>query len=201
MTELKASKDFFHALSTTDELTGVANRRHFLDLAGAEIKRAARLRHPVSIALIDVDEFKEINDTHGHAAGDAALQTLARTFEQHIREIDLFARFGGDEFALLLPEADVRVAREAAERVRRSLETLKMDLDGSQASITISIGVSGLEPDDGSVDTLLARADRALYRAKRTGGNRTEVESSAPAGPVRERRGAASATPPGTDPA
>ena len=160
---------------STDVLTGAANRRHFLVLAHAELIRTERFNHPLALALIDLDYFKQINDTYGHAVGDQALITLARTFQHNIREHDIFARFGGDEFVLLLPETNSTQAYVILERIRRVLTRQPFDLNGSAVSISISSGIASLLHEHESLDTLLARADQALYQAKAAGRNRVAV--------------------------
>jgi diguanylate cyclase (GGDEF)-like protein/PAS domain S-box-containing protein len=183
ITESKRLQEELQEQATTDELTGVTNRRHFLALASAELKRALRLKHPLVIALIDIDHFKSINDAHGHIAGDQALLMFTKICQKNIREIDVFARIGGDEFALLLPEASSGQAFVMVERMRLTLMAQVMDQAGTQVSITISSGIAALADDQEPLDTLLRRADLALYRAKESGRNRVVVEeSSRPAG-------------------
>ena len=184
-TERRALEDKLQQQATTDGLTGVANRRHFLDLAQTETRRALRHAHPLALALIDIDRFKQINDVHGHAAGDRALLVLVRICRENIREIDVFARFGGDEFVVLLPETGEAEAGDVIERVRLSLAAEPVDLGGHPVAITISAGVAGLAGAEDSLDALLMRADRALYRAKNAGRNRmmtTFMSEKTPAG-------------------
>jgi diguanylate cyclase (GGDEF)-like protein len=169
--ERKRLENELQQQANTDGLTGVMNRRRFLEVAAQELQRAARLGHPMSLALLDIDHFKQINDTYGHAAGDLALQNLARICQKNIREPDVFARFGGDEFALLLPEANLNQAVRVLERVRQALAAFGFDMDGNLVSITISAGVSSLDSVEIALDMLLARADQALYRAKEAGRN------------------------------
>lgn len=162
--------------ATTDELTGICNRRHFLVLAQAELKRAQRLADPVSITLIDIDYFKQINDTHGHVGGDHALQAFTAVCQQNIREVDVFARFGGDEFALLLPKAQYAQAYEVVERIRLALATVPIDCNGTPVVLTISAGIAGQTSVDESLDSMLGRADQALYRSKEAGRNCVTIE-------------------------
>ena len=126
--------------------------------------------------MIDIDHFKFINDTYGHAAGDQALSTFAKICLTNIREIDMFARVGGDEFALLLPETKLEQAYTIVERIRQNLLPLPIDLAGNPVLITISSGISILESKDDSLDALLSRADQALYQAKEAGRNRVVME-------------------------
>jgi diguanylate cyclase (GGDEF)-like protein len=171
ITERKRLEEELQHQATTDELTGEINRRHFLSLAFGELTRAIRLEHPLSIALIDIDHFKSINDTYGHAVGDQALIVFSKICRQNIREIDVFARFGGDEFALLLPETSREQAFMTIERVRLVLADQPFVLAGKPVSITISSGIASLSSDQETFDVLLSRADQALYQAKEAGRN------------------------------
>lgn len=156
--------------ATTDGLTGVPNRRHFLELAEYEVKRAVRLNQPLSIALLDIDHFKMINDTHGHLAGDEVLESFANTCTKNIRDIDILARIGGDEFAILLPLANCNQASEVMDRVHAALAASPTSI-----SITISVGITCLSAVVDTLDGLLAQADQALYRAKHDGRNRSAI--------------------------
>lgn len=158
-------------LAITDELTQVFNRRHFLELARTELDRALRLQHPVALAVIDLDHLKQFNDTYGHAAGDQAIMRLANIYKNNIRSIDAFARFGGDEFALLLPETDRNMALNLLQRIQRVLAESPLDLGEKQLTLTMSVGIADLDNETASVDMLIARADQALYRAKEAGRN------------------------------
>ena len=172
ITERKQLEDELHHQATTDSLTGVFNRRHFEQLATAEMKRAIRLGHPLTIVLIDIDHFKHVNDTYGHAAGDQALLTFTTLCQKNIREIDIFSRFGGDEFALLLPEANSRQAYAVIERIRQAIATEPINLDGKLISLTISSGIASVSDAGEDFDKLLIKADQALYRAKEAGRNK-----------------------------
>jgi len=176
ITERKRLEEELKKQAATDGLTGVTNRRYFLDLANRELKRAVRLSQSVAIVLIDLDHFKTINDTYGHAGGDQALLTFVKTCLKNIREIDVFARIGGDEFALLMPETSGEQAYTTVERIRQALAAAPMNLDEKPVLITISAGISSLIGGDEALDTLLGRADQALYQAKEAGRNRTIVE-------------------------
>jgi diguanylate cyclase (GGDEF)-like protein/PAS domain S-box-containing protein len=175
ITERKRLKEELQLQASTDELTGVINRRHFLALAHNELRRALRLKLPLSIALIDIDYFKAINDTHGHAAGDQALKAFTRVCQKHIREIDVFARFGGDEFVLLFPKTSIEQAYHAVERVRLALESQPLEFEDLSVSLTISSGIASSSSDPETFDTLLKWADQALYQAKEAGRNRVVV--------------------------
>ncbi len=158
----------------TDDLTGLANRRRFTSTLQAEIDRAERFGAPLALLMADLDNLKEINDRFGHAGGDEALKTFARTLRDGIRKIDLAARLGGDEFALLLPQTDAEAAREVAERLR---EALVSDVNLPQR-FTVSFGVS-CYPEAASGEELLTSADISLYRAKKAGRNQVVVSNDA----------------------
>ena len=172
ITEHKRLQELLRQQATTDELTGCANRRQFMELARAEITRCTRLGHPLTLVLMDLDHFKQINDTYGHVAGDRILTAFVAICKTNIREIDLLARIGGDEFALLLPEVHSDRAPEIIERVTRVLKAAPVDLNGRQVTIVVSCGICGLE-ERRSLDALLGDADMALYEAKTKGRNRT----------------------------
>jgi len=162
-------------LATTDQLTRLANRAHFIDGAEAELRRADRFNRDVTVLMVDLDHFKRINDRYGHAAGDEALRVFARVLRQETRTVDLLGRLGGEEFAILLPETGMESALQVAERLRAAIEQASFVFHHSKPiSFTISIGVALLQLGD-SLDILLARADDALYRAKHSGRNRVEM--------------------------
>lgn len=164
-------------MSETDALTGLSNRRHFLDVAAAALAAAQREGRPLALLMVDIDHFKRINDTFGHAAGDTALRLLGATLKESTRQADCVARLGGEEFAILLPGATAAVGRDIAERICRHAATLAvLDDAGCAFGFTVSIGLAGLVPADRRPENLLARADAALYRAKRAGRNRVEAE-------------------------
>jgi len=166
-------------LATTDALTGAANRRCFLDHAEAEVARSRRYGLEMALVMMDVDHFKRINDTLGHARGDAALCRLVQLCAQVVRKQDLLGRLGGEEFALLLPQTSLEHAMQLVERLRHHIETSGMALQPGlpPASLTASFGVTALRPEDLRVDELLGRADQALYRAKDGGRNRVEHQA------------------------
>ena len=172
ITERKHLEDELKQQATTDVLTGVFNRRHFLQVAHTEQKRAARLNQPLSIALIDLDHFKQINDIYGHAVGDQALITLTKICLKNIREIDLFARLGGDEFAVLLPGTPGAQAGLVLERIHQTVSSLPFEVDGKRIPITITAGLACSNTGVENLDGLLIRADQALYRAKEAGRDR-----------------------------
>lgn len=159
-------------LATIDDLTGVFNRRHFLDISSREIDLTRRYQHPVSAIMIDLDRFKQINDTLGHKAGDLALQTTADICLQTLRASDLFCRYGGDEFAALLPETAPEVAVQVAERLRGNIAAARMSFGATEIRTTASFGVAGgRSTTNMELDDLLKNADRALYQAKAAGRN------------------------------
>ena len=177
-TEHRRLEERLRQQAITDELTGAYNRRHFVQLAHAELRRAQRSGHPASVALVDLDRFKHVNDRYGHAAGDRVLSSFTRICREEIRqEIDVFARFGGDEFVILFPETDPERARSIMERIRATLSERPFDFDGTSFALTMSVGIASSGPESGSesVDAILARADKALYGAKEGGRNRVEV--------------------------
>lgn len=160
-------------LAHTDALTGLANRRHFMERLGAELERADRYARPLALVVLDLDHFKAVNDTHGHAAGDDVLRAAAEALRSVCRDVDLPARIGGEEMALLLPETDRSGARTVAERVRTRIERRSHTApDGSSFGVTASMGVATVGPAARTDEELLQRADEALYRAKEKGRNR-----------------------------
>lgn len=164
--------------ATIDELTGVWNRRSFFENAGREFQRSQRTLRPLAVLMFDVDHFKSVNDTYGHAAGDQVLRGLAERCRSQLRIIDVIGRYGGEEFAVALPETDIEAAEHIAERLRTTVEnTSFVTLHGS-ISLTISVGVAVYHPDDQTtLDAVIDRADRALYLAKRSGRNCVRVWS------------------------
>ncbi|QEL65440.1 hypothetical protein OTERR_19640 [Oryzomicrobium terrae] len=167
-------------LATTDTLTGLANRSRFLDTAGEEWARSRRFGHALGVLMIDVDHFKRINDTHGHAAGDAALRHIAACLGTGIREVDRLGRMGGEEFAMVLPETDGVGAMQVAERLRQTVAAEPFMLaDGVPLRLTVSIGVTVRVERDDVLDRLFARADEALYEAKRNGRNQAVFNNGA----------------------
>ncbi|MBI1194886.1 MAG: bacteriohemerythrin [Gammaproteobacteria bacterium] len=164
----------------TDLLTGLNNRRHFLYLADQELKRAKRYSKPVTMLMLDLDEFKSINDRHGHQTGDKVLLTIGEIFRKTLRESDIAGRLGGEEFAILLPENGMDDSLEVAERLRSEIESTPVSLEnGNALRITVSIGVAMLLEDQVSLDQLCNLADQALYEAKWGGRNLVSLYSKA----------------------
>jgi len=162
--------------ATTDDLTGVSNRRRFFEMARGELKRVQRHTEPVAVVFMDIDLLKDVNDTLGHSGGDAALVSFAHVCRTCIREIDVLARMGGDEFALLLPATSREQARATVERIRSTLKKESADRPSAAAPMTFSAGITGLSGEDDTIDALLRRADRALYTAKAAGRDRVVVD-------------------------
>ena len=160
----------------TDPLTGVANRRRFYQALEVECVRSTRNHSALSVLMIDLDFFKDINDTHGHAAGDAVLRIVAQLLLLSLRKSDLLARYGGEEFAVLLPETPGEGAVVIAERIRQTICQKPILADGCHIQTSVSIGVaSHADKREATPEMLLKKADLALYRAKATGRNRVEV--------------------------
>jgi len=162
-------------LATTDALTNVPNRRHFMETTENESRRFHRYGHPLSLILFDIDHFKQVNDTHGHAAGDKVLSRLSQACTTALRDQDVIGRLGGEEFAVLLPETDLAAAAAVAERLRETVERVSPGWSGGEFVVTISIGVTAWEADDATIEPVLHRADGALYEAKRQGRNRVAM--------------------------
>jgi len=161
-------------LATTDPLTGLLNRREFFVLAEREFQRARSDGRPLSAVLIDLDHFKNVNDTYGHAAGDQVLTIAAKTARDNLRRGEIIARYGGDEFVILLPGSNLKRASRIAERLHRKMNSKIIKTERGKVSITTSFGVAESQFEDGTgLDTLLDHTDQALYAAKRAGRNRT----------------------------
>ncbi|MDI6695005.1 MAG: diguanylate cyclase [Anaerolineales bacterium] len=162
-------------LAIMDELTGLYNRRQILHLAKSEYERARRYHRTLSVIMIDIDQFKHINDTYGHPVGDRILQALATCCRANLRSVDLIGRYGGEEFLVLMPETNMEKALEVAERIRRNVEAIHLPTPKGPAQITISLGVATLAVgSDVSLDQLIINADDALYMAKAAGRNRVQ---------------------------
>ena len=162
-------------LSITDGLTGVWNRRHFEMRALEAIQAAVRFGEPFGVVMVDIDHFKQVNDTHGHQTGDAVLVELASRLSSATREVDLVARYGGEEFVLLLPRTALAGAANLAEKVRRAVASAPVRFDEHELSVTVSCGVAVYPGHGASVRELVAASDAALYRAKAGGRNRVEL--------------------------
>jgi diguanylate cyclase (GGDEF)-like protein len=168
--------------AVTDELTGLFNRRRFQEAMATEVERSKRFGQPVGLVLLDLDDFKTVNDTYGHQQGDLVLREVARVLRETSREIDEPARYGGEELAVVLPGTDLEGAYNLAERVRAGIEELALPLlDGDGVlRVTASFGVATLPGSADDMRELVAAADEALYRAKRAGKNRTVRAEASP---------------------
>jgi diguanylate cyclase (GGDEF)-like protein/PAS domain S-box-containing protein len=163
-------------LATTDPLTGLYNRRHFFDLAEMEIARSKRYGHLLACAMFDIDHFKRINDSHGHLFGDRVLQAMVWRCRENIRRVDIFARYGGDEFVILLPETGPRRSKQLTERLCKNFQERPLKINEREIPITLSMGLASMPGDDHlALDMLLNRADKALYTAKEKGRNQISV--------------------------
>ncbi|QYE36393.1 diguanylate cyclase [Polymorphobacter sp. PAMC 29334] len=162
-------------LASTDPLTGALNRRSFDERAGAELARAYRYKEPVSMLMIDADNFKRVNDTYGHSGGDQVLVALAAYLKNAARRNDLVSRFGGEEFGILLPVTDISAALILAERIRSGVEDLRVPFNGSEIAFTISVGAAEVDAAATCLQLTRDRADQALYAAKMSGRNRVSA--------------------------
>ena len=176
--DLKNAQVELQRLATTDSLTGICNNRCFFENGEREIQRARRYERPLSVLMFDIDHFKRINDTYGHAAGDQVLVAITAACRTLLRDIDIFGRLGGEEFAILLPETDLAGGKATAERLRSAITGTRIETGGATPHVTISVGVSVLLPDDDSIEQVLKRADDAMYGAKRSGRNRTMIAAA-----------------------
>jgi len=172
VTRLEQQKEKYRLQSIRDGLTDLYNHTHFRNMLAQEIARARRYRHPLSLFMIDIDDFKLYNDTFGHLAGDWALQDLATILRESCRQTDLLARYGGEEFAIILPETPASGAMVVAERLRRAVETESQERIRFRRPLTVSIGVAVYPWDGDSPQALLSQADERLYKAKAAGKNR-----------------------------
>jgi len=172
VSELVREAEALEQLACVDGMTGLNNRRHFLVLAEAELSRSKRYERPVALLMLDIDFFKSINDKYGHDAGDEVIKSVADTLRKHKRGSDIAGRLGGEEFAMILPEATLDRATAAAERLRKLVADRVMNVEQQRVSVTVSVGASSCHAGETGLDELLKRADVALYDAKRSGRNR-----------------------------
>ena len=160
-----------------DSLTGLSTREYFMKKSELEFQRAVRFRHDMTMIMLDIDNFKQVNDTYGHIAGNQVLDELAERCQSQVRSIDLIGRFGGDEFILLLMETNAEDALSAAERIRQHIAAAPIETEKGPLAITVSMGIAHLGTDCLDLVTLISRADSALYQAKNAGRNQVVVAS------------------------
>jgi two-component system, cell cycle response regulator len=175
ISENKKTEEELLRLAATDPLTGAYNRREFISLADREALRAQRYHHPLSILMLDLDHFKRLNDTYGHAAGDKALQRFTTLCCNALRNVDIFGRWGGEEFVALLPETTADGAAIIAERLRKMVADTLVGFNDHKIAFTTSIGIAQYRDGEVSVDAPLSRADAAVYDAKKAGRNRISI--------------------------
>lgn len=169
---MDAANERLEEMAVTDDLTGAPNRRAVLERLNSEVQRSRRTGEPLSIILVDVDHFKHVNDTMGHAAGDAVLAEMTRRAQESLRSYDTFGRMGGEEFLVVAPGTAPATAERLTERLLEAIRAVPVDAGGRDVHISASAGVATLTDDDAGFDALLARADEALYRAKEDGRDR-----------------------------
>ncbi len=175
--ELMETNRRLELLSITDGLTKLYNHRHFQDQLARAFEESQRYERPLSLAIIDIDFFKRVNDTHGHAVGDEVLRELARVFHESIRSTDLAARYGGEEFAVMMPETNLEDGLVFAEKIRDMIERTPVRTQAGELKTTVSIGVATVPHSKlHSAKELIVAADKALYRAKRNGRNQVQAE-------------------------
>lgn len=180
ISERRRMLEEIYRLARTDSLTGLWNRGYFMDLARRELSRARRENSPLCLIMVDADHFKRVNDTHGHEAGDEALRCLAQVLAASVREVDLLARLGGEEFVILLPGTERTAALAVAERVRRGIRERSLSCaSGACFCLTVSVGVACRQGAEDTLEQLLRCADTALYAAKHAGRNRVEIHEGA----------------------
>jgi diguanylate cyclase (GGDEF)-like protein/PAS domain S-box-containing protein len=180
--EVQALQETLREQSTHDPLTGLYNRRYLEDSLGRDLISAERSGNSVSVIMADLDHFKAVNDQHGHLAGDEVLRTFGALMKQNARGSDIYCRYGGEEFLLVLPGMAEDGAVERAEQLRRAMAAVPVTYSGSKISVTASFGVATFPREGRTTDELIAAADRALYAAKASGRNRVEVSPGPPTG-------------------
>lgn len=174
--DLKRTNELLLELSNTDHLTGLFNRRFMMEALGKEVKRNLRKKGNLSLIILDIDHFKQVNDQYGHLQGDIVLQKVAQLLQKELRAYDTAARYGGEEFIAILPDAALEEATFVANRVRMSVQAASFSGELSSLSLTASLGVAMFSKEDcNSVDDFIKLADEALYRAKANGRNRVET--------------------------
>lgn len=178
ITELKNQQAELKRLAWTDSLTGSLNRRRFMELAGPEMHRSWRTKSPLALIIMDIDHFKAVNDVYGHAAGDAVLIEMVRRWKEELRDYDTLARIGGEEFSILLPDCDLKGATLAMQRLLNKTRKRSIKLENGEVLMTVSGGLVFCDQEGESVESAIARADRALYQAKQEGRNRFVIRAA-----------------------
>lgn len=174
--DIRASQDELKKQAATDPLTRLYNRRFFFSEADYLLELAKGKHTPLAVLVIDIDHFKRVNDTHGHGIGDQVIISIAQALKKHSRSNDLIARFGGEEFVMLLPETDLTEAMRCAERIRLAVQNIETAIDHGEIRCTISIGIAAVDASHETIESALNRADKALYEAKNSGRNRICVD-------------------------
>jgi len=177
---LRKKNKELHELSITDSLTGLYNRKHLMETLENEVARSKRHKHDFSVLVIDIDHFKEYNDTYGHLAGDEVLSRLATVFKESVRSCDYVARYGGEEFILVLPEIGPEDGVKAAERIRKKVAKENFAGDGETIQVTVSVGVASYPKDGDDSQSIIRHADTALYKSKESGRNRVVLAGETP---------------------
>lgn len=173
--KLLLAKTLAEERASQDELTSLNNRRAFFELGKQLFKQAKRYQQHVSVMMIDIDHFKNINDNHGHTVGDSVLKSIAGLLQKTIREVDILARIGGEEFAIILPQTGIEEASKLAERIRQCIEAESIKHDQLQINITASFGIAACTVEGDDLDKMLTKADDALYIAKKKGRNQVKI--------------------------
>jgi diguanylate cyclase (GGDEF)-like protein len=174
--ELKYALEREKQLSRTDALTGVNNRRNLFEMTEHELEVTTRYNHPLAVAMIDIDHFKQVNDTYGHLAGDHILERVAHVALAELRAADIIGRYGGEEFIIVMPVTNSQQAGQLAERIRQQVEQTHIQTARGETSVTLSIGITERNPAASeTVEEMFRRADQAMYAAKQAGRNRVHI--------------------------
>jgi two-component system, cell cycle response regulator len=173
--DLAAANQQLYFLATTDQLTNLKNRRYYIEQLGLEVERSCRYGRECSVAILDADKFKSINDTYGHDIGDKVLQALSKMLLDELRNVDLVGRIGGEEFAILFPETGKAAAMDVCQRLLARIRGARVMAEGKEINFTASIGISEVAVAGDEADAVLKRADQALYQAKQLGRDRCQL--------------------------